>query len=121
MSILDLFKLDGQTALVTGCRREHRTRSSRKHWPRPERISLASALHSKQTPKSAKDIAERGKRFTGYACDFSDRQAVRAFVEQVKRRSRPNRHPHQQRRYDSARSWLRNMETKTGTTSSRST
>ena len=32
-----------------------------------------------------KDIAERGKSFKGYACDFSDREAVHAFANQVKK------------------------------------
>ena len=61
----------------------------RKHWPRPERISSASAPHWKQTPRSAKNIAARGKSFKGYACDFGDREAVRAFVEQVNAEAGP--------------------------------
>ena len=31
-----------------------------------------------------REIAERGKSFKGYACDFSDRAALRAFADQVK-------------------------------------
>ena len=82
MSILDLFKLDGQTALVTGCRRGiGRGFAQALAEAGADIVGVSASLEADSAV--SKDIAERGKRFTGYACDFSDREAVRAFIEQV--------------------------------------
>ena len=82
MSILDLFKLDGQTALVTGCRRGiGRGFAQALAEAGADIVGVSASLEADSAV--GQDIAERGKRFTGYACDFSDRDAVRAFVEQV--------------------------------------
>ena len=82
MSILDLFKLDGQTALVTGCRRGiGRGFAQALAEAGADIVGVSASLEADS--EVGQDIAERGKRFTGYACDFSDRAAVRAFVEQV--------------------------------------
>ena len=82
MSILDLFKLDGQTALVTGCRRGiGRGFAQALAEAGADIVGVSASLEADS--EVGQDIAERGKRFKGYACDFSDRAAVRAFVEQV--------------------------------------
>ena len=82
MSILDLFTLDGQTALVTGCRRGiGRGFAQALAEAGADIVGVSASLEADS--EVGQDIAERGKRFTGYACDFSDREAVRAFVEQV--------------------------------------
>ena len=82
MSILDLFKLDGQTALVTGCRRGiGRGFAQALAEAGADIVGVSASLEADS--EVGQDIAERGKHFTGYACDFSDRKAVRAFVEQV--------------------------------------
>ena len=82
MSILDLFKLDGQTALVTGCRRGiGRGFAQALAEAGADIVGVSASLEADS--EVGQDIAERGKCFTGYACDFSDRAAVRAFVEQV--------------------------------------
>ena len=82
MSILDLFKLDGQTALITGCRRGiGRGFAQALAEAGADIVGVSASLEADS--EVGQDIAERGKRFTGYACDFSDRAAVRAFVEQV--------------------------------------
>lgn len=84
MGILDLFRLDGKTALVTG---------SRRGIGRGMAIALAEAgadiigvSQSLETSGSEveQEIARRGRRFQGYACDFADRAALYAFINQVK-------------------------------------
>ena len=82
MSILDLFKLDGQTALVTGCRRGiGRGFAQALAEAGADIVGVSASLEADS--EVGKDIAKRGKRFKGYACDFSDRAALHAFVEQV--------------------------------------
>ena len=82
MSILDLFKLDGQTALVTGCRRGiGRGFAQALAEAGADIVGVSASLEADS--EVGKDIAARGKRFKGYACDFSDRAALHAFVEQV--------------------------------------
>ncbi|MYK41730.1 MAG: SDR family oxidoreductase, partial [Gemmatimonadetes bacterium] len=72
----------GQTALVTGCRRGiGRGFAQALAEAGADIVGVSASLEADSAV--GQDIAERGKRFTGYACDFSDRDAVRAFVEQV--------------------------------------
>jgi 2-deoxy-D-gluconate 3-dehydrogenase len=84
LGILDMFKLDGKTALVTGCKRGI---------GRGMAIALAEAgadiigvSQSLETSGSdvEKEIAGRGRQFKGYACDFADRVAVYEFINRVK-------------------------------------
>ena len=83
MGVLDLFKLNGKTALVTGCRRGIGRGLAQALAEAGADIVGVSATLEEDSAVS-RDIAERGKSFRGYTCDFSDRQAVHAFVEQVK-------------------------------------
>ncbi len=84
MSILDQFRLDGKVAMVTGCKRG---------------IGKALALGvaeagadiigvSRTLEESGSEIAEEvralGRKFTGYRCDFADRQALYQFISKVK-------------------------------------
>lgn len=84
MNVLDLFRLDGKVALVTGCRRGI---------GRAMAVALAEAgadivgvSRSLETTGSQveKEVAARGRRFTGYACNFADRSALLAFLASVK-------------------------------------
>ena len=84
MNVLDLFRLDGKVALVTGCRRGI---------GRAMAVALAEAgadivgvSRSLETTGSQveKEVAARGRRFTGYACDFADRSTLLAFLVRVK-------------------------------------
>ena len=83
MGILDLFKLDGKTALVTGCRRGiGRGFAQALAEAGADIVGVSATLE--EDSAVGRDIAERGRSFRGYACDFSDRQAVHAFADQVK-------------------------------------
>ncbi|MBI1899056.1 MAG: SDR family NAD(P)-dependent oxidoreductase, partial [Acidobacteria bacterium] len=85
MSVLDLFRLDGKTALVTGCRRGIGKAMA---------LALAEAGAdvigvSKTLERSGSDIERQvtalGRRFAAYACDFGSRRAVYGFLEHVQR------------------------------------
>jgi len=83
MGILDLFKLEGKTALVTGCRRGiGRGFAQALAEAGADIVGVSATLE--EDSAVGRDIAERGQSFRGYACDFSDRQAVHAFADQVK-------------------------------------
>ena len=83
MGILDLFTLDGKTALVTGCRRGiGRGFAQALAEAGADIVGVSATLE--EDCAVGRDVAERGKSFKGYACDFSDRQAVHAFADQVK-------------------------------------
>ena len=84
MAILDTFKLDGKTALVTGCKRGIGKAMA---------IALAEAgadiigVSQSLEPVGSdveKEITARGHKFKGYTCDFADRASVYAFISQVK-------------------------------------
>ena len=81
--ILDRFRLDGQTALVTGCRRGIG-------------LALAEALAeagadiigvSASLKDSGEEVAQRvtavGRKFSAYSCDFGDRRALYEFTRRV--------------------------------------
>jgi 2-deoxy-D-gluconate 3-dehydrogenase len=83
MGILDLFKLDGKTALVTGCRRGiGRGFAQALAEAGADIVGVSASLE--EDSEVGKDIAERGRSFKGYACDFGDREALHAFANQVK-------------------------------------
>ena len=82
--ILDKFKLDGKVALVSGCRRGI---------GRGIAVGLAEAgadvigVSAQLEPDSEveREIRALGRNFYPYQCDFSDRNALYAFIAQVKR------------------------------------
>ena len=88
MSILDLFRLDGKTALVTGARRG---------LGKAMAIALAEAgadivgtsASLEEASEVGREIEALGRRFRGYACDFSDRKSLYRLVKTVKRECPP--------------------------------
>ena len=80
--ILDKFKLDGKTALVTGCK---------KGMGRAYAKALADAgadiigvdMDAEMSGVEA-DVVKTGKKFKGYTCDFSDRTVLYEFIKKVK-------------------------------------
>jgi 2-deoxy-D-gluconate 3-dehydrogenase len=84
MPILDKFKLDGKTALVTGCK---------SGIGKAMAIALAEAgadivgvSTTLETHGSAVEqaVAGTGRKFKAYACDFSDRPALYEFIKAAK-------------------------------------
>ncbi|MBE0698771.1 MAG: SDR family oxidoreductase [Anaerolineaceae bacterium] len=84
MATLKLFNLEGKTALVTGCKRGIGKAMA---------VALAEAGAdiigvSASLPAAGSEIEQEvkalGRSFKGYACDFSDRPALYAFIGQVK-------------------------------------
>jgi 2-deoxy-D-gluconate 3-dehydrogenase len=81
---LDLFRLDGKTALVTGCKRGiGKAMAIALAEAGADIIGVSQSLEASGSDVE-KEIARRGCKFKGYACDFADRAAVYAFIRQVK-------------------------------------
>jgi len=83
MGTLDLFRLDGKVALVTGCKKGIGLAMA---------IALAEAgadiIGVSSTLESAGSNVERevkalGRQFKAYTCDFADRKALYGFIQQV--------------------------------------
>ncbi len=79
--ILDKFKLDNKTALVTGCNRGIGKAIA---------IGLAEAgadiigvSRSGNMEETSKAINNMGRSFKSYACDFSERNDLHSFIKQV--------------------------------------
>jgi 2-deoxy-D-gluconate 3-dehydrogenase len=82
--ILEQFRLDGKTALVTGCRRGIGLGFAQALAEAGANIVGVSASLEAAGSQVEKDVTALGRSFKGYACDFSDRKALHAFVENVK-------------------------------------
>jgi len=84
MPILDQFKLDGQTALVTGCKRGIGKAMAIALAEAGADIVGVSATLETQGSEVEQAVTARGRKFKGYACDFGDRPALYRFITQVK-------------------------------------
>ncbi len=80
--ILDQFRLDGQTALVTGCRRGIGLAMAEALAEAGADILGVSATLGKDEEVERK-ITALGRKFTGYRCDFGNRQSLHDFIRQV--------------------------------------
>jgi 2-dehydro-3-deoxy-D-gluconate 5-dehydrogenase len=81
--ILDQFKLDGQTALVTGCRRGIGLALAAALAEAGADIVGVSATLQGEDEEVVRQVRSRGRRFTGYACDFRNRQALYTWLRQL--------------------------------------
>ena len=81
MSII--YDLSGQTALVTGCKRGiGRAMALALAEAGADIIGVSATLESKGSDIE-NAVAELGRKFSAYRCDFSDRAALKAFTAQL--------------------------------------
>lgn len=84
MRVLDQFKLDGKVALVTGCKRGIGKAMAIGLAEAGADIIGVSATLEKTGSEIEKAVLALGRNFKAYSCDFSDRKALYAFIEEVK-------------------------------------
>jgi 2-deoxy-D-gluconate 3-dehydrogenase len=83
--ILDQFRIEGKTALVTGAKRGiGKAIAIALAEAGADIIGVSTSLEGAGS-EVERGVAAAGQKFQGYACDFSDRKALYAFIEQVKR------------------------------------
>jgi len=83
--MLDLFDLKGKTALVTGCKRGIGMAMAVALAEAGANIIGVSASLEKSGSNVEKAVTALGRTFKAYQCDFADRKALYAFIEQVKK------------------------------------
>lgn len=84
MGILDQFKLDGKTALVTGCKKGIGKAMAIALAEAGADIIGVSATLESEGSMVAQAVTGIGRNFKGYACDFGDRPALYQFINRVK-------------------------------------
>jgi len=89
LHILERFKLDGKTALVTGARRGIGLAMAEALAEAGADIIGTSATLEASGSALQQAIEVRGRRFWGYACDLADRAAVYRLIETVRRECPP--------------------------------
>lgn len=82
-TLLDRFNLTGKTALVTGCRRGIGQAIAVGLAEAGADIVGVSAKLETADCAVGDAVRARGRRFKGYACDFSDRTALYGFISAV--------------------------------------
>ena len=83
MGMLEQFMLDGKTALVTGCRRGiGRGFAQALADVGADIVGVSRSLEASGSAVE-QDVLAAGRKFSGYACDFADRDALYAFIRQV--------------------------------------
>lgn len=84
MSILNSFSLEGKVAIVTGCKRGIGKGMAIALAEAGADIIGVSATLELKGSSIEKEVVARGKKFTAYQCDFSDRKSLYAFIKEVK-------------------------------------
>lgn len=81
---MDLFSLNGKTALVTGCRRGIGKSMAIALAEAGADIIGVSATLEKEGSKVEEEITKLGRKFYGYKCDFKNRDHLYSFIKEVK-------------------------------------
>ena len=82
--IFDKFRLDGKTALVTGCKRGIGLAMAQGLAEvGADIIGVSASLEASGSEVEA-SVTGLGRKFSAYTCDFADRDAVYSFIKQVK-------------------------------------
>ena len=84
MGILEQFSLEGKTALVTGCRRGIGKAMAIGLAEAGADIVGVSATLALSGSDVEQAVTAAGRKFTAFACDFADRNALYAFIAKVK-------------------------------------
>jgi 2-deoxy-D-gluconate 3-dehydrogenase len=84
VTILDLFRLDGKTALVTGCSRGIGRCYAQALAEAGADIVGVSATLEPSGSEVENDVTALDRTFKAYTCDFSDRTALYGFIDRVK-------------------------------------
>ncbi|WP_211333197.1 SDR family NAD(P)-dependent oxidoreductase [Maribacter vaceletii] len=82
--MLNSFNLEGKVAIVTGCKRGIGKGMAIALAEAGADIIGVSATLELQGSSIEKEVVARGKKFTAYQCDFSDRKSLYAFIKEVK-------------------------------------
>lgn len=85
MNTLDLFRLDGKVALVTGARRGIGRAMAVALAEAGSDIVGVSSNMERHGSDVETDVQAVGQNFAGYACDFTDRAALYGLIENLKR------------------------------------
>ncbi len=83
MNVLDSFRLEGKTALVTGCSRGIGLAMAEGLAEAGANIVGVSASLPEAASPAREAVEGRGRKFWSYRCDFSDRDSVKAFIEKL--------------------------------------
>ena len=84
MSVLDKFRLNGKTALVTGCSRGiGKAMAIALAEAGADIIGVSSSLKNTGS-EVEKAVKLTGRKFTAYTCDFGDRKSLNSFITEVK-------------------------------------
>ncbi len=81
--ILDRFKLNGKTALVTGAKRGIGKALAVALAEAGADIVAVSATLEESGSDVEKEVTQLGRAFKGFSCDFGDRKALYGFIEKI--------------------------------------
>lgn len=88
MTVLENFSIAGKTALVTGCKRGIGKAMAIALAEAGADIIGVSASLEHEGSAVEKEVRALGREFKAYACDFSNRKSLYAFIEEVKSASK---------------------------------
>ncbi len=89
MGILDLFRLDGKTALITGARRGIGLAMADALAQAGADIVAVSVSLEPSGSEIEKRVIRQGRRFYGYSCDFADRTKLYDFIRTIQQECPP--------------------------------